>query len=108
MPPQPHQAQTLPPQPGFPQQPSSGYPPQYGHQQQYPGHQPYPGQQFQQPPQQKKLDPDQMPSPVSIFCLLLSMTDEKLLKPEVGHKTVTVTVHKTKTLKWRWTGYTVR
>ncbi|KAJ0171020.1 hypothetical protein K1T71_013219 [Dendrolimus kikuchii] len=66
MPPQPHQAQPMPSQPGFPQQPSSGYPPQYGQQPQYPGHQPYPGQQYQQPPQQKKLDPDQMPSPIQV------------------------------------------
>ncbi|XP_038219066.1 protein transport protein Sec24C [Zerene cesonia] len=49
----------MPQQTGY--QPNSGYPPQ-----QFPGQQPSYGQQFQQPPQ-KRLDPDQMPSPIQVM-----------------------------------------
>lgn len=49
--------------PGYQQPPQSGYPPQP----QFPGQQPsYPGQQFQQPAQ-KRLDPDNMPSPIQVM-----------------------------------------
>lgn len=53
MPPQPQQMTA-----GYQQ--GSGYPP-------FPGQQPSYNAQYQQQPQQKRLDPDQMPSPVSDF-----------------------------------------